>query len=484
MSKHVRKLLLALICISVASTSLVGCGKSEEKSKDNKVTTKSVEKPQKITWGISSGLTEKDGRDEFKKKFKELTGVELDIFAPTTSYYESLDASISSGTAPDVMFFASYYSKYVGKKVLLDLTNYIKNSDATKNISKDELAAVTLDGKVYGVPTETGDGKVTYVRKDWLDKLGLKEPKTYTEFYNMLKAFKNIKAPNGATTIPMTAAKVIDYTGLVEFYQDAVPDFIKKNGKWVDGFTEPEMKGALDRLASAYKDGLLDPEVFTNNSGMCRDKFSAGRVGVYDSWAGFWAENFQKLLQNGPAGKDASVIPIKAIQGVKYQGRTPTVNTINASAKNPDGIWKTFFETLFDGKEGSKLFTLGVEGVHFKTSDDKKIQGLPMKSNSSSVYQKSYYPTYAMSVPVSFNYNYSEWINKSKEVLKESIQIPELTPTSSTRSKKGGDILKLVESLIGKVVKGEITSDEAIKKYKAQAEENQIDKILKELNNN
>ena len=51
--------------------------------------------------------------------------------------------------------------------------------------------ALTVNGKIYGVPRETPSAIVTYVRKDWLDRLGMEVPTTYDQFIEMLTRFKN-----------------------------------------------------------------------------------------------------------------------------------------------------------------------------------------------------------------------------------------------------------------------------------------------------
>jgi len=93
--------------------------------------------------------------------------------------------------------------------------------------------------------------------------------KNYDEFINMLRAFK--KRGNG--TIPITAAGLLNTETpydlyLREFYQDANPDFYKDEttGKYVDGFSQPEMREAVQRLRDVYQEGLLDAEVVTNKS--------------------------------------------------------------------------------------------------------------------------------------------------------------------------------------------------------------------------
>ena len=49
-----------------------------------------------------------------------------------------------------------------------------------------------------------------FIRKDWLDKLGLEQPKTIDDFYNVLKAFKE-QDPDGNGANDTYGMIVTDY---------------------------------------------------------------------------------------------------------------------------------------------------------------------------------------------------------------------------------------------------------------------------------
>ncbi len=84
---------------------------------------------------------------------------------------------------------------------------------------------------------------------------------------------------------------------LREFYQDAIPDFTQVDGKWVDGMSQPNMKPALERMSTAYADGLIDKEIVTNKTSSVRDKFYAGKIGAFTYWAGDWNRVIEQNLK-------------------------------------------------------------------------------------------------------------------------------------------------------------------------------------------
>lgn len=90
---------------------------------------------------------------------------------------------------------------------------------------------------------------MTYVRKDWLDRLGMDVPTTYDEFIEMLTRFKN-EIPE--CTAPYTAPGLKSTQALPEFYQGATADYVKVDGKWVDGMAQDNMLTALQNLQDAY----------------------------------------------------------------------------------------------------------------------------------------------------------------------------------------------------------------------------------------
>ena len=163
---------------------------------------------------------------------------------------------------------------------------------------------------MYGFAPTYGNGCVTYVKKAWLDAVGIDAStiKTYDDYYNMLLAFHNGDPDgNGVTgdTYGVVAAGFmgneapwINYQP--EFWQDAYPALLQdESGVWYDGFQTEETKAALLRLRQAYVDGAIDPETLTASTKIAREKWfsndQTGSSGVFTYWAGSW---YQTLTDN------------------------------------------------------------------------------------------------------------------------------------------------------------------------------------------
>lgn len=107
----------------------------------------------------------------------------------------------AAGDIPDLLFNATLdddYIKYNG--LFLDMTPYL-TEELTPNIltmfeeePDTKVLATTMEGKIYATPKFQGKwpstNTVMFINQNWLDNLGLEVPTTYTEFKDVLMAFK------------------------------------------------------------------------------------------------------------------------------------------------------------------------------------------------------------------------------------------------------------------------------------------------------
>ena len=449
---------------------------------------KTVKKPSSISLMVDGTfLIKENGEDVLVQGFKDRTGIDLVLNHPIhNQYYEKVNLTFTTGDIPDVILLSSsYYNTYALAGALYDVSKLYKSSDISKNIADQSLVdALKVDGKLYGVPYDRGNGPITYVRGDWLEKLNMKAPTTYDEYLDMLRAFKN-KNPDGLKpedVIPVTAAGLIGpeypYNNyLPEFYQDARPDFVKVKGKWVDGMSQPNMKAALTRMAAAYKEGLIDKEIITNKTSTCRDKFYSGKVGAFTYWAGTWNYNLQKnLTPNVAQGK---VTPIPAIKGVKYIERPATVLCITSKCKNPEAVFKYFFEDALDCGKGQQFWTFGVEGKTYKV-ENGQIQFLPSIQNPKTPFVKAWFSPEIPTTKYAANWKEDPLIKNSLSMFQKNNVAYSLPPASDTLSELGPELDKMKSSYITKIVYGELSVDDGIAQYQ-KASEKYVKAILASL---
>lgn len=462
-----------------------------------------AKKPEKITIFIDGTVvTEPNGQAEFKAKWEELTGIELEIIQPDhDAYYDVMQQQIASGDWPDVMILSStYYANYANEGVLWDMTeawenSKTKNSGRVKNL--DVIEGLKIDGKLYGFADGFGNGCVTYIKKAWLDAVNMDVPTTWEEYAAMCDAFVNLDPDqNGLKdTYAVTAAGFIGSEApyinyLPEFYQDAYPSFYQKDdGTWVDGFTEPAMKDALARLNEGYTKGWIDPTTLTNGTKDCRNKFYDNTTGVFTYWAGTWATNLKtNLIANN---QDSELVALPPLEGCPaYIDRTPPVWAITSACENPQGVFDWFIDTMLDGGDIQFLWTYGVEGVHYGyeaeticagTKNEKTYEEgvFHMKENletPGTAYTKNHIDP-VMSL-ATFAEGYTDPVdlmaqpeNLASYALFAANSRPAwLVPSNEAMTMYNGDLTTLKNKLIANVIMGEKTYEEAMEEYAKQGQ--------------
>ena len=431
---------------------------SEETAADAASLYENAQKPDKLVWWVHDGMHQEDGSEQW--------------------------IAYASDTVPDTFDLnGETLGNYAAQGAIADLTDLVHESGLYDKVDKNLWDALTVNGKIYGVPRETPSAIVTYVRKDWLDRLGMDVPTTYDEFIEMLTRFKN-EIPE--CTAPYTAPGLKSTQALPEFYQGATADYVKVDGKWVDGMAQDNMLTALQNLQDAYTAGLIDQEAITNTTSSCRDEWYAGTVGCFPYWGGLWGETLTvRLKQNVP---DAEVIALPPIEGATYLYSAPSVQVISSKLSNEQvaSVFKYFIEYMHDGGEGQVLFQSGVEGVHWE-QDGNNIKPLPTISKPAEVFQKAWITPWLAITPMTAadkNVEISQAVSDSLAVVSANAKNISVFPVSEQRTMITSDLTTARENIISRVAMGQLTPEEGMAEYKAQAETLNVAQALEEMNAN
>lgn len=309
------------------------------------------------------------------------THTDLDItFLPHENYMEQLSLKLASGDIPNVhMVWGIDNSEIVKNGLALDLKPYIDQygPNLKKYITQSAWDAVTLDGKILAIPQMAQGNapaeRLIYVRKDWLDKLGLQVPKTSGEFLDMLRAFRD-GDPNGnglRDELPFSSREKFEWAdnifGMFGVNLDA--NSIDQS-QVMPGFVHPNMKKALGLFRTMYQEKLLDPGFLTNTRSVWDQKIKSDLVG---SWVhvvvGAW-DPWQKELSMLLPGKQPDVIAIPTPRGEGYDGKLgrvekPVLKTfvVHKDTKQPEAVVKLFDWII--SEEGQLFAELGIEGQSF-----------------------------------------------------------------------------------------------------------------------
>jgi len=244
---------------------------------------------------------------------EEITGIKVDWqLTPWTSRGDKKNILMASGDYPDVLFrmglnandITTYGVEQQSFLVLDDLIDeYAPNLTAITDeypFILDHMRAT--DGHIYALPrikdpafASMMSGARLYFRVDWLEQLGLSEPTTTDELYEVLRAFKesDMNGNGEADEYP--------------FYGMALGNFLfNMSGSWglmnrgqtnqnidVDEDTgelrfikaDPMYREMLKYVNKLYTEELINYDIFTWSWGRVQSNMLLGLVGAYGGWA-------------------------------------------------------------------------------------------------------------------------------------------------------------------------------------------------------
>lgn len=160
-----------------------------------------------------------------------------------------------------------------------------------------KAVATASDGHIYGLPTKLPMrpviGNQLFINQTWLDNLGLEMPQTYDEFIEVLRAFRDEDANgNGDATdeIPFGGGNfdaIFAFILPFNVRHGYEYDMTLMDGEPVYLRTSEQYKEGIRAMHEAYAEGLIDTEIFTQDTSMAeakRQDTSAARVGVSVGW--------------------------------------------------------------------------------------------------------------------------------------------------------------------------------------------------------
>jgi len=290
--------------------------------------------------------------------------------AAAADYPRKVSLAIAANDLPDAMVVNDVQLRQMVKAGLLqDMTQVFAQSAppllklAMEKSRGSASRAATFNGKLMAIPSTTvpDDGyTLCWIRKDWMDKLGMKPPKTVDDIEALAKAFieKNPgNLPKGKTIGiggPQSGGQLygdflINSTNNNFAFDPIFSAYGAYPGYWVKGkdglatygSIQPETKAALARLASLYKKGLIDPQMAIRKD--ATEGIVAGQVGIFFGpwWHGYWPFP-DAVKQNPNANWQAYAVPLNA--SGKWVPHTGNSNTrfvvVRKGYDHPEAVLK------------------------------------------------------------------------------------------------------------------------------------------------
>ena len=322
------------------------------------------------------------------KKWEEQFNIELDFQGTGADWMETLCLRINADDMPELFFFVpnapnymTAYTNFVKNKLIIPISDLV-TPEETPNLyallNADDFSGLKIDDKMYFVPTTASDfNTAIYVRRDWMDRLGIKDPETIEDFTEMLRAFtKDDPDGNGKNdTYGMAASKVFEWMEYFKIAFGATPGWSRDvEGEWqFDAFT-PGYKDFLGWMNGLYSNGYLKNEFYLYDDSEALNDFYNGKCGVvmYNGGraTGGVTYKMRKLDKN-------AVVDILPMPREKAEGGYTTSGiwwggwSIAYNAKEPMRIVKML--DYFFSAEGAEERLYGLEGVHYNKDNSGEI---------------------------------------------------------------------------------------------------------------
>ncbi|MFC4302611.1 extracellular solute-binding protein [Cohnella boryungensis] len=226
-------------------------------------------------------------------------------------FTQRVNLAIDSRDLPDAMVVdRNQLRKLAENEMIADLTevydkyasNLVKAMyDSTKGIA---LQDASVGGKLYGLPNvaiEADAPSLLWIRKDWLDKLGLQPPRTFDDIERIAEAFIH-RDPDGdgnRNTIGLPGLKKVvhgqqkaglnGFDTLFSAYRAYPKNWIRDaNGQVLYGSIAKENKEALAKLADWYQRGIIDKRFMLYKED--QEPIATNRAGMFFGpwWAPYW----------------------------------------------------------------------------------------------------------------------------------------------------------------------------------------------------
>lgn len=370
----------------------------------------------KMTSVNNSNMPENDTYTDnaYTRYIKSVINVQnVDVFETNDSQYDTnVSMAISMGSLPDIMVVSSQdeVEQLVEAGLIEDLTESYNNciSDRIRKMYEsygDSLKdMVTYDGKIMALPeTNITDGpNLVWLRKDWMDKLGLSEPHTIDDVVNIVKHFISEDPGNNGVDVsgkPNTVGLAVDtyVTGECGYSSEFLLDIIfacfgaypkqwimNDDGEIVYGSVTDEAKEALSYISSLYNQGVIDNDFLLRTSTNICELIENGMCGSF--FGPWWAPN-NPLANAVSRNPDADWQP--------YLIATDSDGTTSYHSQNPCYKYVVVRKGYEHPEIAAKMISVMFDKVRFDCTDSEEFKNY---------YQLNVEPT---ARPLSINVDYN-----------------------------------------------------------------------------
>ncbi|HQO56425.1 MAG TPA: extracellular solute-binding protein [Clostridia bacterium] len=421
-------------------------------------------------------------------------------WAPRDGFNERVYSTLASGQLPDLIARQGLSeSSLINEGAIVPLDDYLQYAPNYVAAIGEDKASLTnaSDGYLYPISSiiDIQPAYGMFVRKDWLERVGLDVPNTWEEWLTVWRAFRDQDAngngdPNDE--IPFTAAgehipgawgtSPLLFVGIISnqyFYLDG--------NTYQLVYDHPRYREYLEVMQLLYSEGLMDKEVVTHTYQDTGALQSAGVAGSALEFTDRASSAVKTLQETDTNATFVATLPMVGTHGeqymparAKFDGRGFYV-TIQAEKDGKMEAIMRVVDYLFS-EEGTKLINFGIEGQHYTMVNGAPVLNKEILDGGWQVAREAGLANQtfilhwieAMFSQMTFKGKTMEEMNAVETLSAQAFNmygdyfynIPPVLQTAAY-AEYATDLLPKCEELRAKCVTGEITVDEFFAQYEA-----------------
>lgn len=365
---------------------------------------------------------EDNGYTRYLKKQLNIQNKDVFEAGENDNYQETVSMTIASRELPDVMVVndMDMLQLLVDNDLIEDLTQVYEDctssriKDIYNSYGSEILDNATFDGKLMALPeTNIDDGpSLCWLRKDWMDKLGLDAPETVEDVENIVHEF--VQKDPGGNGKGETVGLVCDdeLTGGCGYSYEYQNDIIfasfgafpkqwiyNKDGEVVYGSVQNEAKAALGKLRQMYQQGTLDNNFLMRESSNIIELIVSGKCGSF--FGPWWSPNnpLMSAMQKNP---NAEWQP--------YLIQTDKDGQTSFASQNPNDKYVVVRKGYKHPEIVMKIVSVLFDDLRYDEEDVREMERY---------YQDNVDPT---ARPLAINVDYKDALMRCYDSLKDAIQ--------------------------------------------------------------
>ncbi|WP_248926898.1 extracellular solute-binding protein [Paenibacillus hamazuiensis] len=329
----------------------------------------------------------KPPNNDLIEALQKMTGTALNIeWVPNDIYRDRMINAIETNSLKKVTFVSQtdyvFVKNAIRSNMFWEIGPYLDLYPNLKTLNKSILEETTIDGKLYGLYAERPPSRQGIIlRKDWLDKLGLKPPGSLDELYNVLKQF-TYGDPDGngrQDTVGLADRSDLIFGAFktLSSYFGTPNGWALQEGKFIPDFATPEYMNTMNYMKKLYDDGLINKDFPVTSKQVQRYMLISGKAGAVIGTMQDAPKLSDEMTKINP---QAELTLANRILGPKGYG-VWSIESFSGLFMFSKKAIKTeeelrsilaFYDRLMK-PDASNLLQYGIQGVHYTVKDGKAL---------------------------------------------------------------------------------------------------------------